>query len=1594
MNNDYYYYTSHLTNSSIKDQLEAGAEYKTFSNKIKNLLDLLVDEYPEDNYKEQEPEQYCIEFEDSYNKELKELKQLKGLYLSKFLNNYLGFKKNWGATQYLFATGSSKKAQKITEDELIQEMTDDKNSSIKKLLNATNGDLSAVKPFLPAIIISLSTNTRSRDYMKFKHTGKFCFDIDGLEDSNEARQWMNKLWTGTKNIQPYMTFISPRGKGVKVFCQVNTKSQGFQKDFILEDRETVMNHHKVWYEGARKELLNTFPELTDKFDNSTKDPQRLTYIPFISQKKINFKYDATRYSNYKTIVDSERTHKKQILNESINKNIAPIQKIMKEQNISSKEDAYYVHLKSLSHGFNLKHEKDKLINVINHLKGLSSKDPRIADWCSKNFSDYNTLHKLSWVLYGVFGDLAIEELKRLIPKRSNKLDKNHNDYRWALRTKNDYTDEQLQTLTPGAFYELVHQIDEVKKYLSKNYRLSFCNISDIKLLNDYYQNYTKNKVLEENDDDNANLQEFLDEFTKNINNKKVRLPLIQELEAISPDIKLGPSEYLNKDKMHDLFHEKYKNKSIFSLRSQCGTGKSSLASDPKFKTKGRILILQPYKSIAEQIAKVVWDGEERPDHYFVNSTIVKTINSFKKTINEPIKINYFNTLKDKTLPDSPELVIQTTFNQLLNLTERQMNSFDYIYVDESHTLIDGIDYRADITAGVIFSLVEFIAKNRTSKTKVVFMSGTPNVETHVVKEIMEMYKIGSSFQRIIIDKKYKLAPKIHLTHLDTTESVKRNDAIINQTSIYLKQGRKVCLVFNNKKRMDKYIRKIQTKLTNTIKVGVFYSGSKGDCTDNILNGKFGDYDVVLTTTYFINGINIEKDGLTEKEIKEGKTSTQKYGVILDIGSKHSKINAMEAIQVINRFRNRECYATVFFPPIFKPDSLDSSKGFDYLNAGKIMLGFNTYNYHLLSVNKNVQANLIDEKKEDYEESISLLNEVRKNPIFVSEQEIFESNKRKENERIVVSSIDKKIRIYKTWFYSIDGYYYLAKDAGFSPIIKNQLIEAPLKELTEDEVKVENELIKNFFKDKKSLNFLNTQNEDDIRIVFKSSGKILDPTSTSACNFTAVAEKNRKFTIEGDFHSSYERVINNLKYIYSHFVDWYKPDVALKLIKGLTNPKIDVFPNKASRNFDNILSYFKSCKAALNKNYLQGISYLQGLDSLSRMNLGVLKEVESTYISYTIPNPEVVKTINDNWAKQQYDLINYKLEKSSKLGAQQLKEYFSKQNLIKKTDLKNLTKQLKEISIYTPLKYKSKGVLNNYETIIIPKVMQNKNSQKPYKIEHREFSEPEKSTYNDDHRALELFSKSIYRKLKIAIPKKHRKKDLFIKEIYDTLKTYLKKKDIYQAISFIEKKQELLNNKSKHKTKELLLEFKSKLMKFDAVALSVFKTSEHETYRNITSKKPLPFIQKNFFCDGDFKLENLENYPTSLSSSMSKQDLYDVTKSFTDLYLKSRNLPNEMRPLYLVVNNKNKVINANFYLTKACDFLCDYAYKNEGFKLNNGNTPVKNFNKGIYNPSTFKRDYYSGNQKNNRVKNYRIESIDIDVSDYVNYVNSLNKKKAS
>jgi hypothetical protein len=324
----HYYFSTHTTNSSIYKWLEAYKESKNLSEEGLEILDLFLQDYPTRN-KNLSVKDFCSTFIMKYKEQLNEHVVPKVSHLKEFLYNFLGYSEQWGASTRSFGKNSKILADQITEQDLIQEMTDP-NKSLKKLLNASGGDLSAVKPFLPALLISLKTNTRDKSKMQNKHTGQFCFDFDKFEDTKEALYWMKKVYKGSKNIKAYFCFISPRGKGFKIFCKIDTSSTDFKNDFHSEDPDVVKQHHKLWYEGAVKELSSKFPKLKNHIDKSTNDPTRLTYIPFIEDTDTGFKYDPNRISNYSKIVKQERKLLREELNRNIAENKEEVERIMKE----------------------------------------------------------------------------------------------------------------------------------------------------------------------------------------------------------------------------------------------------------------------------------------------------------------------------------------------------------------------------------------------------------------------------------------------------------------------------------------------------------------------------------------------------------------------------------------------------------------------------------------------------------------------------------------------------------------------------------------------------------------------------------------------------------------------------------------------------------------------------------------------------------------------------------------------------------------------------------------------------------------------------------------------------------------------------------------------------------------------------------------------------------------------------------------------------------------------------------------------------------------------------------------------------------------
>ncbi|MDP5092255.1 MAG: DEAD/DEAH box helicase family protein [Polaribacter sp.] len=1035
------------------------------------------------------------------------------------------------------------------------------------------------------------------------------------------------------------------------------------------------------------------------------------------------------------------------------------------------------------------------------------------------------------------------------------------------------------------------------------------------------------------------------------------------------------------------------------------------------------------------MAKEASDKGDRQNQIFVHSGMEETALTFKSQNKEKVSIKHDKSLHNVTLPKDNDLVVHTTYNQILNLSHEKLTTFDYVFIDESHALTNDIEFRADTIAQLIYHLVEFVAKNPHTKTKIIFMSGTPNVETKVLLDIMRDNDIDDLFQRIIVDKEYKVTPSINLTHLDSSIKSEREDSVINQINNYLKEDRKVCYIFNNKEKMDEMKRLIQTKLSNKIKVGLFYSGSTGECTENIISGKFGDFDVVLTTNYFINGINIDGDGLTDNDKKAGKTSTQKYAVVLDLGLKYSCISSMDTIQTINRFRNRLCHCTVFFPKIFKPDEDKPSRKFHFGNAAKVLLGINKYNYHLLSVNENAAANQFEEK--DNAEKLHLLNEFRKNPLKVSLVDIAAATKKEEHKNIVTSKITQESRLYKDWFYSLDGYYYLSKDAGFDLEIMNKDLGEPLKELTEDQVELENIIIRKFIENKDVIQKIFEKLEVGKKIIIKASDTVLDPLSIRVDNFS-VEDINNTYIFVGDFHSSHERALNKLIRCCSTLSFLYNANEANKSLEYLINPEIDFLPTRHKSVLKYITTYVKSCRAFQSKNSLDALNYIKTLDYLSRLNIGIVKETKPTFNSYTIINEKLVEVLKNMWAKNQLKTINYKISlftqnnQWSMLGQNNsnlldrsihsynffeqefentfinhhekkaFKKYFSNKELIRQHDLEKLEKQLKYISNYKKLSYTNDRNLKSLETIIVPKIMRSPKLLLPLETERNEFMLPRKSTLKNIDDKFDKLIDDLLKKLETFLTKAVATNNALLEFMSSFSINMLKCKDVFGLIQYLET---FIKNPNTGKTVDLLTmitTIQNDLKKIDKIILSAFKTSEYTTYKNLNDQIVSPFDDEIFFCDKNFKLESLNQKTTFNLNNIKKSDIFDSLRKNSALYKDTKkirprsssgsrptvNMSNIITTAFVVIDKNNMLLFADFSKSKACKFLCDYAYKKESFKLKDGTIPIKKSNKGIYNPATFRLEYYPKKSINKTVDNYSIEELNVDIKKYKDYVDSL------
>ncbi len=1059
------------------------------------------------------------------------------------------------------------------------------------------------------------------------------------------------------------------------------------------------------------------------------------------------------------------------------------------------------------------------------------------------------------------------------------------------------------------------------------------------------------------------------------------------------------------------------------------TGKNTLATHPEFGIKARVLIAVPYRNIIDQMVKEAINNGDRKNQTFVHSSMDKTLESLKVKASNKINFSYDLTLKNSPLPYESNAIINTTYNQLLNLTDKELETLDYVFIDESHALTNDLNFRADVISKLIFRIITFVSKMPNAKTKFVFMSGTPNVETKVIEQLMDTHGIKNKFQKIKIDKQYAVSPTINLVHLDTTDKTKREDLMVKQITKYISQGRKVICVYNHKEHMSELQRVFQTKIGKKIKVGCFHTDSSGKCTENILSRKIGDYDVVLVTNFFINGINIDKDGLDGKDLKAGKTSTQKYAVVVDVSSKYSQISAIQTIQAVNRFRNRLCEATVFFPKMFIKDEKYPNRNFRYDHAVKTLFGINKYNYHLLAdfkTNVSSKSNEVDEVVTTSE--IHYLREVKINPTYISTTDIQAKTMEEENKMLLQQMITKEERMYTDWYLSMDGYNYLCKDAGFKIVFKHIDLGDPLKAMTEDQIELENKFISTVFKKSNLFNLIKNLGKKE-RITIMASDKIINPINTSASNFYIKSNHNQNCIIEGDFHSSHELCINKLSRCFKKLAFLYDSAKATEIISLLINPKVNYLPFSSKRFMDHIARYVRCCNVLRSVKFILVANYITTLDTLSKYGIGIHKDEYPTFISYTIKDQNLVKKIKNAWAEQQYSMIEYKMANSNsgyhaKKGCnhrfntsnygylsdtefKEFKLYFGDKEKIMQSDLENLEMQLKHISQYTQINTSKDGIQINNESIIIPRILKSEKVNGYLDLNHVNPFPPEEVTQEQLSKEHKEFEDGLievcYNLMVESIPTENYK--LIIASAY--CYNQLKNRNIVKASNRLKKIAKSLKSNQHESLVQVLEQAFRKLSRLEQILLTAFKSTEFIGFKKSSyifgAQK---FYSDIFFCQDDFTLKQLINSNTFSLNNISIIEIYNNLNKVSKKYLDKTKIRVRTKSggrktidlsdttskykdsAFVVLDKKNRILYADFDKKKACQFLCSYAFKGEGFKLKDGKVPVKKENRGIYNPSTFKKDYYPKKSISKTVDNYSIEEYTVNVVDYVNHITSV------
>lgn len=501
-----------------------------------------------------------------------------------FLSNLYSYltKSRSGTVIYSQATSE---APIISDGELLHHMTQ-QDGVIYPLYKSARGSKVIVKPYLPTIAFSNNSRNRDKTRTEITHTGVFVFDFDKLGSPDKARVFLNRMKVELGNLLPFMLFISPSGAGVKLLVQFDVNHSGFINDFLRDkSRESVQRKHKELYASMMNYIIKQMPDAEKYFDSATSDVERMTYIPYLEFPELDLFYNPTQVCDYEFFNNLAEEIVKENKQKELLKFSKPIAKYKKKVDCTGlSEEEILLRVKDLERrkNFDPTYELERLRATIDTLLEIASGNSNVRLWMDEAFTSYHTLHKQAWVLYGCFGDEGIEELKRCIPSNSNKLDEGTEDSRWARVNESHYSQDQLMTMTPGSFYALIRTVPELKESLDAHYKLGSRQVNDFQGIMDSYDDFSKMEaevmegIVAKEELDNLEF-DFMDKITDYLDVDHPQLPIIEDLDTLETQMKLGPKDYLNKEELTKLLQVTYRDKRIFHLRAQCGKTLPSLA---------------------------------------------------------------------------------------------------------------------------------------------------------------------------------------------------------------------------------------------------------------------------------------------------------------------------------------------------------------------------------------------------------------------------------------------------------------------------------------------------------------------------------------------------------------------------------------------------------------------------------------------------------------------------------------------------------------------------------------------------------------------------------------------------------------------------------------------------------------------------------------------------------------------------------------------------------------------------------------------------------------------------------------------------------